>query len=1106
MKAMSYIDLPNFLYNMDGGADLTLVGLLTGYIEPPYSLSSLTYKKGTKLGKLEVLGVKVHINLGDGKEEVTEYLCKGVVPILLDEYIQIQYSKKPSGKLGVTLRGKVTLARGNKKNRKSTIEDNLVVGFRRYVDSSNVWCAIPFHTTLISKERDPYYYSLLLKASENNWDLHAETESKIHANYICAGEGITFELLGVGNVRSNVANTKLIDPDILDTSKVSKGSLGTENKASNKGVTLDSKVVSDDDISILLKNRVKEESKIVNRLSVVPKSGSLKELSTLINKSTKKVDKIVMDIQNIPKSEWSDAIEYMALGLSQLWNSVGKALFVGTLVKLYPKEESKILLIESVLGGDFALKWGDNEIIEDYENLSNLIINTKELIYIHIVDTVLKLKGNLVNMYFNCRELDVCILTLMHRNPYYLGLIDTSLSVEEIDLIAILFNVDMNDKTLRLRNAVIGHLYMLNNKNRGVGSNSLMKYGYLYYNLQSGKILNKYMYDLLVTTGSIITEDQIKVSKRLFAPTLKEELLKDNVDGYVETIVGGIKKYVKTSESSATIIDDYVNSGLGIKVIQDGVAYICDYVLAEMEMYIYEKLHSMASKKINKLNVESTKLVSEFEYNKSKEFGVDFKLEDMQKKATELANLNCGCLTGCAGSGKTTTAELLLYSIDRGGRLKRDDIVFVAPTGKASVRLREVVKRKTSTIHSYFGIKGESYSIFNRYKTEEVVDAKVVIADEMSMVNTSLMYNMLKKIGDSTRLYLIGDMEQLTPIGFGKPFVNAMYYLPTVVLDVNKRALSGSGIALNSDNLLKTDKEFKPLVETDDFKIVDVKSDDIEETIVNICSYHIGADANINSVNLISNIGKISIDEIQVVTPLNKGSWGTKNLNRRLQKLFNPRAKVSVVNRRGTESEITFKVGDRVIHTENHPDTVRLEDLGNGTYKKLKEDLQNGVMNGDVGKVVAIHYGKDIKFIGDKKLYEQYSCTDSTYYLVVEYEDIDSDTAKPIKYSILYGFESGNHTNHMEAKLKGNSLGVLDLAYALTVHKLQGSQAKLVIFAIDKVGRKGFISRNMLYTGITRSKEGCYLIGNVSGGTSAVSEGRKIQQCDYILTTLDKII
>lgn len=1105
MKDMSYIDLPNFLYNMDGGADLTLVGLLTGYIEPPSSLSSLTFKKGTKLGKLELLGVKVHINIGNGMEEVSDYLCKGEVPIIVDEYIQMKYKRKESGKLAITLRGKVTLARGNKKNRKYSIDDNLVVGFRRYVDMSNIWCAMPFRTQLLSKEREPFYFDLLLKASKNNWQLHDETYSKLHKGYICAGDGIIFKMIDGAMLKSKAVSERIVDPSVIDTSKVSKGNIGMV-EASNSGSVLDSRAISESDISVLLKNREKEVSKIVNRLTVVPKSGGIKELSSLVNKSSKKVDKLIESIINIPKSEWSDAIEYMALGLSQLWGIVGKSLFVGTLIKLFPKEEQKILLIESVLGGDFAIKWGNGELIEDYKDFCDLLNNSREIIYIHIVDTVLKLNGNLVSMYYSCRELDLCILTLMHRNPYYLGLLDNSLTIEELDLIATLFNIDINDSILKLRNAVIGHLYMLNSKNKGVGSNTLMKYGYLYYNLKGGKILNKHMYGLLNTTGKIITEDQITASKRLFAPTLKVELLTDSREGYVETYRDGVKKYIKTSESSATILDDYINSGLGIKVVQEGVSYICDYVLAEMEIYVYEKLYSLAKKKIKPLTVDSTKLISEFEYNKSKEFGISFQLEDMQKKATELANLNCGCLTGCAGSGKTTTAELLLYSLERGGRYKKDDIVFVAPTGRASARLREVVKRKASTIHSYFGVKGESYSIFNRLKSDNIVDASVVVADEMTMANIHLMYSMLKKIGDSTRLYLIGDKEQLSPIGFGKPFVNAMHYLPTVVLDVNKRSSEDSGIFLNSDYIVKTDIEYNSLVSTDDFKLVDIGVDAIEDTILDICSYHIGKDVDIKGVEPISALSNLTIDDIQVVTPLNKGNWGTRNLNKRLQKLFNRNARASVVNRRGLDSEVTFKVGDRVIHTENNVDTVRLESLGNGTYKRLKEDLQNGIMNGDVGKVVDIHYGKDIKFIGDKKLYEQYKCTDSTYYLVVEYVDIDSDTAKPINYYILYGFESGTHTNHMEARVKGNGLGVLDLAYALTVHKLQGSQAKLILFVLDKVGRKGFISRNMIYTGITRSKEGCYMVGNVSGTNSAVDEGRKIQQCDYILTTLDKII
>lgn len=1106
---MTYMNLPNFLYGMDGGADLTLVGLLTGFIEPPSSLSALTYKKGTKLGKLELLGVKVHIPTGKNNEEITEYMCKGVVPILVDDYICTQYNKKSSGRLALTLRGNVTLARGTKRSKKHNDDENLIIGFKRYI-SNNVWSATPFPTKLLVKDKDPIYFNLLMKASKKEWVLHSNTDKRINANYIPAGSGVPFKTIVSGIVPSpEVVVEDVIDPNILDISKIGATDLGiVENNV--RGSKLDSRAICETDITTLLRNRnvadSKKESKIVTRLTTLPKTGGIKELTNLVDKSNKKVDKLIEDMKELPMSIWSDALEFMALGLSYDWANVGRPLFVGTLIKLFPREEKDILLVESVLGSDFALKWGNSDTIDDYATLSALLANTREVVYLSIIDTVLKLRGNLVNMYYSCKGLELCLLTLMHRNPYYLGLIDTKLSIEELDLLSTLFNIDKTADIVKLRNVVMGHLYMLNGNNRGVGSNTIIKKGYLYYNLIGGDILNKQMYDLLVQTGKIITEDQIKVSKLLFAPTVDVYSLIRDKEGYVEIFSEGIKKYVKTDDSSKNILNDYIESGIGIKVIQEGVEYVTDYVMAEMELYIYHKLHALSKHKTSSLNIDAKKIISEFEYTKSKEFDCIFKLEEMQREAIELVKLNCGCLTGSAGSGKTTTAGLLLYGLERGADYKPSDIVFVAPTGRASARLREVVKRKASTIHSYFGIKGESNSIFNRRKVVEPVEASVVIADEMSMSNVHLMYNLLKRIDTDTRLYLIGDKEQLTPIGFSKPFVLALHFLPTVVLNVSKRASDDSMITLNSKSLIDTDRDYKPLISEKDFQVVGVSVEATESMILSICKYHLGLESAIEGCEAIDSVGKIGIDDIQIVTPVNKGEWGTRNLNKRLQKLFNPRAIASVTNRKGLDSEVVFKVGDRVIHTENHTDTLRLESLGNNTYKKLKDDLQNGIMNGDVGKVVAINYCKDMHFIGDKTLYETYKGGDNTYYLVVEYKDIDSVTSKPISYYILYGFESATHTSHMDARLKGNSLGVLDLAYALTVHKLQGSQARLIVCVIHKLKRKGFITRNMLYTGVTRSKDGCYLIGDVVGVNSAIEEGRKIQQCDYITTTLDKII
>ena len=188
--------------------------------------------------------------------------------------------------------------------------------------------------------------------------------------------------------------------------------------------------------------------------------------------------------------------------------------------------------------------------------------------------------------------------------------------------------------------------------------------------------------------------------------------------------------------------------------------------------------------------------------------------------------------------------------------------------------------------------------------------------------------------------------------------------------------------------------------------------------------------------------------------------------------------------------------------------------IGKNTFEKISTTF--GVMNGDVGKVVDFIKGSDLKFItssGDIDEYtkETFADTDDVLYMAVKYQDVD-DKGSPLSYVIFYKtlllvgseYDTLRRSENIYT-VESHELKNLDLAYALTVHKLQGSQAKLTIFILYSVGFGSFISRNMIYTGASRAEQGTYLVGNVTGWNNAITKGRKIEQNILRDTITDKI-
>ena len=615
--------------------------------------------------------------------------------------------------------------------------------------------------------------------------------------------------------------------------------------------------------------------------------------------------------------------------------------------------------------------------------------------------------------------------------------------------------------------------------------------------------------------------------------------------GWKEKKIRNVSKYVLPifkENSSEDVMRDYLNVGLGIEYIINNKKYVMDYTYAVKERYIVHRLYDL---QINgdKPVFEKSKIdqcIRGFERLKAIEWNMPtFKLEERQADAVRLLYNPVMCLTGSAGSGKTTTAEAILYALQALLGVEEENIMFCAPTGKAANRLKEIVKKPTRTINSLFGIGDESFTVLDEESVKKKSEIQVLIVDESSMINLNLMYNMISKISDGTRIIFLGDRSQLPPIGPGKPFTNLLTFLPCVVLNVPKRASENSGITRNSETLLNESDSYAvgDLLQYDDFRILETPKSRIVDLVQGIVNYHLGRVGEKRTGNteaarrvLQSVDVNLSSDDIQVVTPINKYEWGTRNLNKVLQNVFNPRndIKQSALryvsnyeykeNHLGVKERIAtyteLRVGDRVIHLENMASKDRYLQVQKGVFKKILSS--QGVMNGDMGKIVDFVKGSDLIFVDDfgEKDFEtkdMFADSDDIIYTAVKYQDVD-EKGQPLDYIIFYKSEY-NSLYDEESLLKtqniytvySSDLQNLDLAYALTVHKLQGSQAKLIICVMYSVGYTTFISRNMIYTAITRAQQGIYLVGNVIGSESAIGKGRKIEQNALRLTITDKI-
>lgn len=1118
MSELSMLDLPYYLKQIGGIANgVKLIGVLAGEIEQPEHLMPLTLKeKNDRFAVLDIVGMLT----ATGK-----YYSKGKVLCVLNKSVIESSKNKDSGRIAIALVGGSVRLVDQKRGHVS----NFVQMMKWSKGEYNSWQVGHIDAIRFKKEDFPEFFNVVVNAYKNNWNFTYPIPVPDGYTEACQDYDFRFvDTIGEQQDTSTPVNVfrqppieKPVSPVALSGLDLSK--IGVSD-SSNIATLVGNRTLTDDTIKSKVKLIVE------NRDNIIPRSKNAKKMEEFITESDAKVAKIIAELAEISSDDSTieDSIRYTAEQLKASWTTrvgftTGRNLFKEALERALPDYDVKgnnggtvITDTLNVINTALVDNWVDFDAEEFPDNKFIMSVNTnRNKIYFKMLELLLGIRDKLSWVYDLADNQGIDMLTTMRQNPYNLCFIDPRLNVEDLDKLAMMHGVDMKDEAVkRVRNVAYMHNYMLDSTNAVVAENTTVKYSDLIRSVRAGFILGKRDYDNLQLEGVVIPSEKIFALQYFIAKDTDLENFKLPREGWIK----GFNKYILSNNQIAdSMIKDYLDCGLGVSIQLDGTHWVSDFIFAKKEMYIYNRLHELCEngKEIELSEANIKKCVTDFEILKAKEFGLSegaFKLEQRQSEAVGLLRNPVICLTGPAGSGKTTTAEVLVYGAETLLGIEPEDIMFCAPTGKAANRLKEIVKRKTRTINSLFGVGGEGLTIKDPDDVVKKDDIKVLIVDESSMPNINLMYDMLLRISDDTRIFFLGDREQLPPIGFGKPFATFLTFLPTVVLNVTKRASDKSGITRNAKKIIyESDGVIKDLEDYPDYRIINEKDQNkVIESVSSIVRYHLGLSSQNNFVP-VENLGQdLAPDDIQVISPVNKNIWGTMALNKMLQEIFNKKkpSENSVLYSVSQNDKTEFRIGDRVIHTKkNYAERTRLTKVGETSFVY---ERSKGIMNGEVGKIIGFYNAKELDFSqekdGGKKLAEEFGGNENTYFMGVAFKDIDEDTGDSMEFIIFYRMDMINKSGSYIDVTSGD-LQNLDLAYALTVHKLQGSQAKLTIVTILPVGKgifaSNFLSRNMIYTANTRAQQANYLIGDIYGRDSCINKGRKVEQTSKRASNID---
>ena len=438
----------------------------------------------------------------------------------------------------------------------------------------------------------------------------------------------------------------------------------------------------------------------------------------------------------------------------------------------------------------------------------------------------------------------------------------------------------------------------------------------------------------------------------------------------------------------------------------------CDLIRCEISEtdvvylpYLF-KIEDYIAKKLLLLNVPP--VYETWDLNRwQKQAGMELSTE--QQKAVLLALTNgVTIITGGPGTGKTTIIRCILDAMSESGYF----VELAAPTGRAAKRMTEATGSDARTIHRLLEfIPGEG---FQRNK-DNPLPVDMVIVDEMSMVDAPLMYALLQALTKGTRLVLVGDCDQLPPVGCGNVFSDllASEILPYCRLTEIFRQARRSNIIRNAH--LINNGRMPVLTDRDsDFLFEEIPSSDrIRDRLVSL----------IRSDYLKLGTSDPLMDT-QVLVPMKTGPLGVTELNRLLQDVCNPPTPLKIEH---TSGATIFREGDKIMQIRNNYKIEWRKSLLHGGYEE-----GTGVFNGDLGTILRIN---------------------------------------PHERIAVIGFDDGRIAEYAFAQFEE-----IDLAYCITIHKSQGSEFRTILLPLAG-GPMPLLTRNLLYTAVTRAKHLVYGIG-----------------------------
>lgn len=398
------------------------------------------------------------------------------------------------------------------------------------------------------------------------------------------------------------------------------------------------------------------------------------------------------------------------------------------------------------------------------------------------------------------------------------------------------------------------------------------------------------------------------------------------------------------------------------------------------------------------------------------EKNAELQLDDMQRMAVKKAITNgVFVLTGGPGTGKTTTINAMIHYFESEGL----NIFLAAPTGRAAKRMTEATGCEARTIHrmlelAYMPEEKEGHMQYGKNE-ENPLEADVIIIDEMSMVDLPLMHVLLKAIMVGTKLILVGDKDQLPSVGPGSLLKDIIESECFSVVTLSKifRQAQQSDIVVNAHKINRGEQVVLDNKSRDFFFLKRQDANTIISVVLTLIQKKLPKYVEADML------------DIQVLTPMRKGLLGVERLNAILQQYLNPPGPGKVEKEYGSR---LFRVGDKVMQIKNN---YQLE-WEIATKYGLVIDKGVGVFNGDIGRIVEIDTRAEM--------------------VKVEFEE---------KKVINYPFQL---------------LEELELAYAITIHKSQGSEYPAVIIPLLQ-GPRQLYHRNLIYTAVTRAKRCVTLVG-----------------------------